>query len=265
MRNIDESLYTVGEVAQLYNVTVRTLHHWEEAGLLVPSGRTGSNYRLYTREDCDRVQHILIYRATGMKFAQIKEVLDSDAVNLSHLQRQRELLLEQQEQLGVMVMAIDKLLENEMHTEKLTNDDIGKIIGDANFAQRYSDAEELYGQSPEWAISQERTASWSTDDWTTHKGRFDAIDEKMADAVRAGIAPEAPEAQALVHEHRGLLSEFYPVSPAKHYLISQAYVSDERFRTHYDSRHEGLAQWLADAVAVSAERAGVDLENPQWV
>ena len=67
----DTTLYTVGEVAERFSLTVRTLHHWEAQGLLDPAARSWSNYRLYSREDCVRVQRIVIYRATGMKLMDI--------------------------------------------------------------------------------------------------------------------------------------------------------------------------------------------------
>ena len=63
----DTTLYTVGEVAERFSLTVRTLRHWEAQGLLAPTARSWSNYRLYSREDCVRVQRIVVYRATGMK------------------------------------------------------------------------------------------------------------------------------------------------------------------------------------------------------
>lgn len=86
----DNNLYTVGEVAERFSVTVRTLHHWEAQGLLAPVERSWSNYRLYSLEDCARVQRIIIYRATGMKLMDIKELLDSDDSAIVHLKRQRE-------------------------------------------------------------------------------------------------------------------------------------------------------------------------------
>ena len=55
-----------------------------------------------------------------------------------------------------------------------------------------------------------------------------------------------------------------PVTPAKHYLSSRAYITDERFRSHYDAQQEGFAQWLADAIAHVARASGVDTDNPVW-
>ncbi|WP_237206837.1 MerR family transcriptional regulator [Rothia nasimurium] len=92
-----DTLYTVGEVAQALGVTVRTLHHWESLGLVAPAERTWSNYRLYTPDDIATLQRILIYRATGMKLTDIKEALVSNSTSLEHLRRQRQALVDQQQ------------------------------------------------------------------------------------------------------------------------------------------------------------------------
>lgn len=260
----DEALYTVGEVAQTLEITVRMLHHWESQGLIEPSERSWSNYRLYTPADVDRIQQILIYRATGMKLVEIKDLLVSGASNLDHLQRQRKSLIEQQSQLSEMVKAIDLLIGKEMENEKLSLDQIGDILGDANFSAHQAEAEKRYGDTDDWAISKQRTSNWGTADWAAHKQRFEQIDARLAAAVKNGISPDGAEATQLVEEHRSVLSEFFPVTPAKHYLISLSYVCDERFRRHYEAKQEGLAQWLADAIAKVAKDYGVDLENPDW-
>ena len=83
----DTILYTVGEVAERFSLTVRTLRHWEAQGLLAPTARSWSNYRLYSAEDCARVQRIVIYRATGMKLIDIKSLLDSGDTAVEHLKR----------------------------------------------------------------------------------------------------------------------------------------------------------------------------------
>ncbi|WP_237242270.1 MerR family transcriptional regulator [Rothia nasimurium] len=259
-----ETLYTVGEVAQALGVTVRTLHHWESLGLVAPAERTWSNYRLYTPDDIATLQRILIYRATGMKLNDIKEALASSSNSLEHLRKQRQALMEQQQQLSAMVTAIDTLMENEMTNKKLTLTEIGEVLGDANFANYQAEAEERYTGTDDWAISQQRTASWSRADWAASKERFADIDSKLADAVRRNLPADGTEAGELVHAHRQLLSEFFPVTPAKHYLISRGYVTDERFTSYYESQQPGLAQWLANAIEAEAERAGVDLANPSW-
>ncbi|MGV3017703.1 MerR family transcriptional regulator [Rothia sp. 88186D007BW] len=263
MKN-QETLYTVGEVAQALGVTVRTLHHWESLGLIAPAERTWSNYRLYTHDDIVTLQQIHIYRATGMKLTDIKEALASSSTSLEHLRRQRQALMDQQQQLSAMVAAIDTLMEIEMTNKKLTLTEIGEVLGDANFADYQAEAEERYTGTDDWATTQQRTANWSQADWAGYKNRTAELDGKLADAVRRGLPTDSAEAGELVRAHRQVLSAFFPVTPAKHYLISRGYISDERFTSYYETQQPGLARWLADAIEAEAERAGVDLANPSW-
>lgn len=260
----DSTLYTVGDVARRFAVTVRTLRHWEALGLLSPAQRSWSNYRLYSAEDCARVQRIVIYRATGMKLIDIKSLLDSGDTAVEHLKRQRERLVAHRRETDAMIEALDILLEDAMNDKALTVEEIGKIMGEADFAAHQSEAEERYGDTTDWRESRERTASWQSADWRQNAERFHDIERRMIDAIRDGAAPDSERAAGLVEEHREALSEFFPVTPAKHYLISRAYITDERFRSHYDSQQEGFAQWLADAIAHVARASGVDTDNPVW-
>lgn len=260
----DSTLYTVGDVARRFAVTVRTLRHWEALGLLSPAQRSWSNYRLYSAEDCARVQRIVIYRATGMKLIDIRSLLDSGDTAVEHLKRQRERLVAHRRETDAMIEALDILLEDAMNENALSVDEIAQIVGDANFAAHQDEAEERYGDTADWRESRERTASWQSADWRQNAERFHDIERRMIDAIRDGAAPDSERAAGLVEEHREALSAFFPVTPAKHYLISRAYITDERFRSHYDAQQEGFAQWLADAIAHVARASGVDTDNPVW-
>ena len=260
----DSTLYTVGDVARRFAVTVRTLRHWEALGLLSPAQRSWSNYRLYSAGDCARVQRIIIYRATGMKLIDIKSLLDSGDTAVEHLKRQRERLVAHRRETDAMIEALDILLEDAMNDKALTVEEIGKIMGEADFAAHQSEAEERYGDTADWRESRERTASWQSADWRQNAERFHDIERRMIDAIRDGAAPDSERAAGLVEEHREALSEFFPVTPAKHYIMSRGYIHDERFREHYDSQQVGFAQWLADAIAHVARASGVDTDNPVW-
>ena len=67
---------TVGELSRLAGVTVRTLHHYDEIGLLRPSGRSDAGYRLYSYEDLARLQEILVWRQLGFSLPEIQQLLD---------------------------------------------------------------------------------------------------------------------------------------------------------------------------------------------
>ena len=151
-----------------------------------------------------------------------------------------------------------------MNKRKLTVEEIGHIVGDANFAAHQQEAEEAYGSSEDWAMYQQRTADWSKQNWSDAQAAVAEVEKELAQAVASGVAPDSEEAQGLVEKHRAALSAFFPVTPAKHFLISRGYVADERFRAHYEAQQERLAQWLADAIEYAAKAQGVDTANPEW-
>ena len=69
--------HTIGEVARMSGITVRALHHYDDIGLLSPSGRTESGYRLYDDRDIDRLRDILAFRELGLGLDEVAEALAS--------------------------------------------------------------------------------------------------------------------------------------------------------------------------------------------
>src|SRR3954470_3279459 len=102
---------TVGAVAALTGVSVRTLHHYDHIGLVVPSIRTPAGYRGYTDADIERLHLVLVYRSVGMPLGQIRTVLDGPDMDLlEHLRHQHALLWEQAEQLQHTIKAVEELM-----------------------------------------------------------------------------------------------------------------------------------------------------------
>jgi DNA-binding transcriptional MerR regulator len=107
---VEEHL-TVGRVAGLAGVTVRTLHHYDEIGLVCPSARTAAGYRAYSAGDVERLRQVLAYRRLGFGLRQVAELVDDPAADAAaHLRRMRGLLLEQRDRADAMVTAIDREL-----------------------------------------------------------------------------------------------------------------------------------------------------------
>src|SRR5215468_873918 len=104
--------YSVGQLARLAGISVRTLHHYDEVKLLVPSGRTSGGYRRYGEPDLERLQQILFYRELGFPLEEIGVILDDPAADaLTHLCRQHELLTARQRRLVAMITAVEREME----------------------------------------------------------------------------------------------------------------------------------------------------------
>lgn len=255
---------TVGEVADLLGISVRTLHHWESRGLVSPEERSWSNYRLYSNDDVARLQRALVYRATGMALDDIARLLDSNDDASSHLRRQRGLLMAKQKELRHMVEAIDTLLEEHVADKKPSVEDVAKILGDADFPAYQAEAEQRYGQTEDWAISAKNTAGMTANDWESVSERTAAMEAKLVEAMDAGVEPGSAEANELAELHREVLSIYFPVSHSKHVLIAAGYAADARFRQYYEDRGEGMTDWLIAVIGANARAHGVDPDDASW-
>ena len=109
MNRTGERLYQASEFASLTGVTVRTLHHYDRAGLLRPTGRTAAGYRLYGPRDFARLQQIVTLKFIGLPLRQIRELLDRRTLDLAKtLRLQREVLEARRRQLDLALRAVSR-------------------------------------------------------------------------------------------------------------------------------------------------------------
>lgn len=116
--------YTVGHVARLARTTVRTLHHYDDVGLLSPSERSTSGYRRYLDADIDKLAQILRYRELGYSLEEIRRVLDTPADAIESLRRQRALLCARVQRLEGMIATIDGTIEARISGEDLSPEQV---------------------------------------------------------------------------------------------------------------------------------------------
>lgn len=120
----------MGRVAELACVSVRTLHHYDEIGLVRPSARTGAGYRAYAAGDVERLREVLAYRRLGFGLREIADLVDDpDTDAVAHLRRLRGLLLEQRDRAAAMVTVIDTELEARAMGIRTTSEDQLKVFG----------------------------------------------------------------------------------------------------------------------------------------
>ena len=253
---------TVGEVARLSGVTVRTLHHYDEISLLSPADRSQAGYRRYTGEDLDRLHRILGYRALGLSLESIAEILDDPHTTAeAHLRRQRELVQSRVERLGELLVTIDKELEGLQMNIDLTPEERFDVFGDLpefDKLDEYSaEAEQRWGETGAWRESQRRTASYGKEQWLEIRDEATAIEQRLAEALRAGTPPTDATAMDLAEEHRGHIGRwFYDCPRELHAGLTRMYVDDRRFADHYDRVEPGLAAYVRDAAAANAAARG---------
>jgi MerR family transcriptional regulator, thiopeptide resistance regulator len=245
---------TVGQVAEQLDVTVRTLHHYDEIGLLTPSERSPSGYRLYTDDDLTRLQHVVVYRRLGFALEEIALLLDQPESAVEHLRRQRAAVMTRLDELRDLVTAIDRALEKEGSGMKLTRDEQRDLFGDG-FSEEYAtEAEQRWGDSEAWKQSQRRTSEYSKQDWLAVKAEMDQVAAGFADAMRAGLPADSAEAMDAAEAHRQHIhTRFYDLSHEFHRGLGDLYVQDPRFAKSYEDVAPGLAAYVRDAIHANAD------------
>lgn len=249
--------YQVKEVARIARVSVRTLHHYEEIGLLKPSGRTEKGYRLYRDQDLLRLQQILMGRELGLSLEVIQRSLDDpDFDHRAALEKQRQELLARAERTEAMLRAVDAALraltkggEVEMNQEE------PKTLFEGFDPSKYEDeVQERWGNTDAYRESARRTSQYTKDDWQRYKAEANEIMSEAARLFRSGVSPESDEAMAIVERHRLSIDRwFYPCSKAMHAGLAAMYEADTRFQENIDRYAPGLTAWFIAAIRHRAE------------
>ena len=256
---------TVGEVSTLLGVSVRALHHWDETGLVHPSRRSAVGYRLYCEADIMRIQQVLVYRQTGMNLADIKMVLDEPETDaMTHLRRQRELVQGQISHLQQMLSSIDMVMDMQQSGARISVAEMAEIWGTDWDPVYIEEAHARWGDTEEWAESYRRKARMSRADWERAHEETVALETALAEAMRSGVKPGSPEANALARWHRKDFNRWFEVSASKQVIIARGYVADERYARYYDKRAPGLAAWLKDVIDACARSEGLDPATAAW-
>jgi MerR family transcriptional regulator, thiopeptide resistance regulator len=192
----------VGELATRTGLTVRTLHHYDEIGLLRPSLKTDSGHRLYTARDVARLQTVLSLRQLGFSLEQVRDCLDRpgfsplQVIGL-HVARLRE-QIEQQKKLCERLEAIANHLNS---AEEVSVDDFIRTIEEMTMIESYYTADQLeYLKKRGEEIGEERMRQ-VPHDWAELIAEVRAEKEK-------GTDPAAPEMQALARRWQALINEF---------------------------------------------------------
>ncbi|MFI7284778.1 MerR family transcriptional regulator [Micromonospora chersina] len=246
--------YTVGQVARAARVTVRTLHHYDEIGLLSPSGRTAAGYRRYDDADLERLQLIRYYRELGFPLDEIAEILDDPAADpVAHLSRQHELLSGRIGKLQEMVAAIERAMEARKLDIQLTPEERFEVFGNFDPDEHAEEAERRWGGTEAYRQSTERAARYSKDDWLRNKAENEEWGRRITALMESGAPADSAEAMALAEEHRQLISRwFYDCSYEIHTGLADMYLADPRFTAYYENIRPGLAAYLNEAIHANA-------------
>ncbi len=245
-------MYKTNEVSKITGVTNRTLHHYDKIGLLVPSKRTESNYRMYSEEDVSKLYQILIYKELEMSLIDIKRIFEEPNIDIEKmLIKQRELVIEKRYRLDRIINSIDRTIENK--GDKIMSKEEFKVFGYDSVKEhkeKYEkEVQEKYSQSDAYKQSQSKTSKYSKDDWEVITDEANDIYKKLATMMDKDV--QDAEVQNVVEEWRNHITKYYYNCTIEIFRgLGFMYVADERFTKNIDKFGVRLAKFLSDAIGV---------------
>jgi len=249
----DEAL-TVSEVSRLAGVSVRALHHYDEIGLLVPSARSDAGYRLYSRNDLDRLQEILLFRELEIPLDDIAVLLSGGAFDRrAALELQHELLTQKAARTRALIASVERAINAERTGVRMTAEETFEVFGDFDPDEYADEVRERWGETDAYKESARRTARYTKADWERFKAEQERIGSAAIALMDEGVPPDDPRAMDVAERARLQIDTwFYPCPHEMHVNLAEMYIADPRFTATYEKMREGMAQWWHDAILANA-------------
>lgn len=256
---------TVAQLARASGVTVRTLHHYDDIGLLKPAHVGRNGYRYYGRAEALRLQQILFHRELGVPLSSIERLLAADGSDqIALLMRRRDELEAERDRYRLLIETIDRTI-SDLRGADLQDEDRMNI----DHWYRGFSPEKQAGYE-DWLV--DRYGERMREDLATASGAVNAmtgpdrqammrdlqtIETELADCLRAGEAADSPRARLALDRHREWVSRMWgrPCSLEAYSGLADIYLEHPDFRSRYEALQVGFAVWLHAAMKAFAARA----------
>ena len=236
----------INEFAKLTGVSVRTLHYYDEIGLLKPAFVDEQNgYRFYDENSLERMQEILFYRELDFELKSILKILSSpDYDKQKALAEQRKLLILKKERLERIIDALDSATKGKITMKAFDNSDYETA------RKQYEDeAKQRWGETDAYKEHQEKTANYTKDKCQEVNDGLMSVFAEFAECMKNGYTVDSDEAQALVKELKNYITEnYYTCTNEILAGLGQMYVADERFKNNIDKNGDGTADFVSKAI-----------------
>ena len=232
----------IKEFADFTGVSVRTLHYYDEIGLLMPAfvDKT-TGYRFYDEKSFLRMQEILFYRELDFSLKRIEEILSSPNYDKNKaLNEQKQLLILKKERLDRLISAIDDAVKGE---------DVMNAFDNSEFENYKAEAQERWGNTDAYKEYADKTKNYSKNNWQSMTDGLNDILAEFAVCMKNGDTPNSSEAQNLVKKLQNHITETcYTCTKEILAGLGQMYVYDERFKNNIDKNGDGSAEFISTAI-----------------
>ena len=247
--------YTVKKLAAMSGVSVRTLHFYDETGLLKPA-RVGANgYRFYRQPQLLTLQQILFYRELGFELKEIKRILGRPRFDrIAALEAHRKELRKDLARTRKLIVTIDRTIEHLKGTRKMKSQELFAGFNPEVQAKHEQYLIDRFGVGAKEGIQQsrERVKNWKQADWERSGATFNQICQDLVAHLRGKLPPESGEVQGVIRRHHEWLKQFWTPTRESYAGHSQLIV-DSELRKAYEAHDPGLPEFVSAAIRAFAE------------
>ena len=234
----------IKEFAEFTGVSVRTLHYYDEIGLLKPAFVDKfTGYRYYDENSLIRMQEILFYRELDFSLKSISNILSSPDYDIrKSLEEQKTLLTLKKERLERLISSIDEAIKGE---------NVMSAFDNSEFEKYKAEAQKKWGKTDAYKEHEDKTKNYSKQKWNDLAEGMDNIMAQFAVCMRNEKTPDSAEAQDLVKMLQNHITENYYLCTNEILSgLGQMYIADERFRNNIDKHADGTAAFICEAIKV---------------
>jgi DNA-binding transcriptional MerR regulator len=242
--------FSVNRLAKLAGVSVRTLHHYDEIGLLKPAIRAESNYRYYGTKELLRLQQILLYKEMDFTLAQIAEILDDrDFDLLKALGEHKKQLQKKKQRVTELLQTVDNTIV-QLKKKKMNYEELFKGISKEQAEAWTKEAKEKWGAET-IERSHQKLLAMDKKDWEVLKKRGEDLNKALAASMH--LPTDDAKVQELIAQHYDMMGCYFDVTLEIYKNLGTMYAEDERFTATYEKYASGLAVFVRDAIHVYCE------------
>ncbi len=246
--------YTINKLAKLSGVSIRTLHYYDEIGLLKPAYLGDNNYRYYEEAELLQLQQILFYREVGLPLNDIKRLIFApDFDRLTALESHRDILAKNLDQTKMLIETVDKTIAHLKGNKVMNIEEVFQGFT-AEKQKMYQDFLVESGIRKD-VINQtnNKVKDWTKDQWLEYKREGDKVHTDLIAAINKGLSADSPEVQNIIQCHYMLTTRFWTPNRDTYIGLSEFYSSHEDFVKFYDDLHPELLGLLQEAMKVYAD------------
>ena len=238
----------IKEFAHFTGVSIRTLHYYDEIGLLKPAvvdAQTG--YRFYDEQSLERMQEILFYRELDFSLKSICTILASPNYDKEEaLKEQKRLLILKKERLERIIEALEQHEKGEQLMKAFDNAEF-----ETTRKQYEAEAKEKWGNTEAYAQYEDKAKGYSKENYNALLAGMEDVFAQFARYMEDGVKPEDAKTQKQVKVLQDYITEhFYHCTNQILAGLGQMYVADERFKNNIDKHADGTAEFIREAIEV---------------